>query len=171
VNELYHEASHLWNVKLTDLPSPRWEEGLASFLERLLVDLYAGDTTLAEVDRAADHVRERLRKRFADNPRLAEIPMTDFGREEMTDLSYSVGMLMFGVLYHLVGAEEFNAVVGGFFQRYHESGATTEQFVTHANEVTQTDLEPLFRDWLFTTDYRRFLDSGSTLAEIAQTYR
>jgi aminopeptidase N len=171
VNELYHEASHLWNVKLTDLPSPRWEEGLASFLERRLVDLYTGDTTLGEVERVASRIRERLSGRFADNPRLAEIPMIDFGREEMTDLSYSVGMLMFGVIYHLVGPEEFNAVVGGFFQQHHQSGASTDQFVAHADDVTQADLEPLFRDWLFTTEYRRFLDSESTLAEIAQTYR
>jgi len=171
VNELYHEASHLWNVKLTDLPSPRWEEGLASFLERRLVDLYAGDATLGEVERVASRIRERLRGRFVDDPRLAEVPMIDFGREEMTDLSYSVGMLMFGVIYHLVGPEEFNAVVGGFFQQHHESGASTEQFVAHADDVTQADLEPLFRDWLFTTEYRRFLDSESTLAEIAQTYR
>ena len=171
VNELYHEASHLWNVKLTDLPSPRWEEGLASFLERLLVDLYAGDATLGEVERVADRIRERLRGRVADDPRLSEIPMIDFGREEMTDLSYSVGMLMFGVVYHLVGPEEFNAAVGGFFQQHHESGASTEQFVAHADEVTRADLDPLFRDWLFTTDYQRFLDSESTLAEIAETYR
>jgi aminopeptidase N len=181
LNELYHEASHLWNVKLGDLPSPRWEEGLASFLERLLVDFYAGDSELSEVERAAGRIRTWLRDRFAANPSLAEIPMIDFGREEMTDLSYSVGMLMFGVIYHLVGPEEFNLVIGGFFRRHHVDGATTAQFVDQANEVTQADLEPLFRDWMFSTDlfrdwmfstdYRRFLDSESTLAEIADSYR
>jgi len=171
LNELYHEASHLWHVTLDDGPSPRWEEGMASFLERLLIDVYAGDTTLGEVERVAFRIRERLRSRFDEEPRLSEIPMIDFGREEMTGMSYRVGMLMFGVLYHLVRPEEFNQVVGGFFQRYHVSGASTEQFVSHANEMTQVDLEPFFRDWLYGTDYQRFLDSEQTLAEIAETYR
>jgi aminopeptidase N len=171
LNQLYHEASHLWNVKLNDGPSPRWDEGMASFLERLLVDLYAGDPTLGEVESVADRIREGLRSRLKDDPRLAEIPMIDFGREEMTDWSYRVGMLMFGVLYHLVGPEEFNRVVGGFFQQYHASGASTERFVAYANEVTRIDLEPFFSDWLFTTDYRRFLESQQSLAEIAETYR
>jgi len=43
--------------------------------------------------------------------------------------------------------------------------------VAHADEVTQASLEPLFRDWLFTTGYRRFLGTESTLAEIAEHYR
>ena len=43
--------------------------------------------------------------------------------------------------------------------------------MAHANEVTEVDLDPLFRDWLFTTEYRRFLDSESTLAEISDGYR
>ena len=171
LNQLYHEASHLWNVKLSDLPSPRWEEGLASFLEHLLVDLYGGDVTLGDVERVASRIRERLSDRFTANPRLAEIPMIDYGREEMTDLSYSVGMLMFAVLYHLVGPEEFNQVIGGFFRQHHVDGASTEQFVAHANEVTEVDLDPLFREWLFTTEYRRFVDSESTLAEISDSYR
>jgi aminopeptidase N len=171
LNQLYHEASHLWNVMLTDLPSPRWEEGLASFLERLLVDVYAGDAELGEVERVASRIRERLSKWFTDDPRLAEIPMIDFGREEMTDYSYSVGMLMFGVLYHLVGPDEFREAVGGFFRQYHDAGASTDQFVAHADSVTEADLGPFFRDWLHTTGYRRHLESGRSLLEIADTYR
>jgi aminopeptidase N len=171
LNELYHEASHLWNVRLTDLPSPRWEEGLASFLERLLVDVYAGDAELSEAERAAARTRRWLRERLAEEPRMAEVPMIDFGREKMTDLSYSVGRLMFGVIYRLIGPDEFNEMIGGFFRRHYAEGASTEQFVAEANEATEVDLEPVFRDWMYTTDYRRFLDSDMTLTAIADTYR
>ena len=97
--------------------------------------------------------------------------MADYGRENMTDLSYSVGMLMFAVIYNLVGPDEFNQVVGGFYQQHHTGGASTAQFADHANEVTGAELEPVFRDWLFTTDYRRFIDSEMTLTEIADSYR
>ena len=44
--EVYHEVSHLWNVPATDLPSPRWDEGLATFLQFRMADERDGTTRL-----------------------------------------------------------------------------------------------------------------------------
>ncbi len=55
--QLYHEASHLWNVELAERPSPRWDEGLATFHEVLLVDVFARDNEYRAVEAQADRIR------------------------------------------------------------------------------------------------------------------
>jgi hypothetical protein len=170
-HEFYHEASHLWNVTPTDNPSPRWNEGLASFLERLLIDVYAGEPDLPEVQRVAAVYLERLASWIAESPDLAGTPMIDYGKAGMTRYSYSAGMLMFGTLYRLVGPEDFNRIVGDFFQDHQATGGSTDQFVAYADAAVEIDLQPFFEDWLYTTQWQRFLGSNFTLEGIAETYR
>lgn len=169
--ELYHEASHLWNVDPTDPPSPRWNEGLAVFLQWLLVDLYAADESPSELEREARQVSVGLTQIFSEEPHSAQIAPIDYGREGVTWLSYRVGMLMFGVLYELVGPEDFHRTIGGFFQDHHRTGASTDQFVAYAKQVADLDLGPFFQDWMYSTGYVRFLESGASLREIAESYR
>ncbi len=89
--------------------------------------------------------------------------MVEYGREGITGLSYGVGQLMFFALHRLVGDAEFAAILGGFYRRYHGSGATTEEFVEYADRVSRLDLRPFFEDWLYTTAwYRHLTDVGST---------
>jgi hypothetical protein len=170
LNQFYHEASHLWNVVATDRPAPRWEEGLASFLEMLLVDVYNGDPDLAAVERDAREIRQRLRRDFQRNAEAAATPMIGYGRGDITGFSYRVGMLGFGVLYHRVGQETFNRIIGGFFQQYRTTGASTDQFIEWAKQTASADLESFFDDWFYTTGFQRFLDSDLTLAQIADSY-
>jgi hypothetical protein len=171
LTQLYHEASHLWNVELSDLPSPRWDEGLAMFLQALLVDVFAGDDHLTAVEQLAERTSGRLRAQFEREPRLAEIPPIAYGQEDVTDLSYRTGMLMFGVLYDLIGQEGLNRLVGGFYQQHHATGAATEDFVALAHSVSAVPLERFFDDWLYGTGYTRFLDGELSLAQIAERYR
>ncbi len=171
LTQLYHEASHLWNVELSDRPSPRWDEGMAMFLQALLVDVFAGDDRLSAVEELAERIRDRLREQFERDPRLAGIPPIAYGQEDVTDLSYRVGMLMFGVLYNLIGQEGLNQLVGGFYQEHHASGGSTADFVARANGVAPLNLDPFFQDWLYSTGYTRFLDGTLTLTQIADTYR
>ncbi len=171
LTQLYHEASHLWNVELSDRPSPRWDEGLAMFLQQLLVDVFAGDEGLSAVEGLAARMRGRIKTQFENEPRLGGIPPIEYGKEDVTDLSYRVGMLMFGVLYHLIGQDGFNQLVGGFYQEHHATGAATADFVVRANAVAPLDLDHFLQDWLYGTGYTRFLDRNLTLVQIANTYR
>ncbi|UCG88561.1 MAG: hypothetical protein JSW71_08475 [Gemmatimonadota bacterium] len=171
LTQLYHEASHLWNVELSERPSPRWDEGLAMFLQQLLVDVFAGNEALNAVEGLAGRIRSRLRTQFENEPRLSEIPPIEYGSEDVTDLSYRVGMLMFGALYHLIGQDGLNQLVGGFYQEHYAAGASTADFVARAKTVAPVDLDRFFEDWLYGTGYTRFLDSDLTLAQIANTYR
>ncbi len=171
LTQLYHEASHLWNVDLTDSPSPRWDEGLAMFHQQLLIDVFAGHESLSDVEELATRIRDRLKTRFENDQRLGQIPPIDYGEEDVTDLSYRVGMLMFGVLHHLVGQDALNELVGGFYQEHHADGASTADFVARAKDLISIDLDRFFEDWLYGTGYTRYLDGDLTLAEIADTYR
>lgn len=166
--ELYHEVSHFWNVPPLDTPSPRWNEGLASFVEEVATERIEGRRV---VDAAVGVVINRLRETLERRPDLGTVPLVDYGRENMTDFSYSVGMVFFAVLYELVGHDRFGEIVGGFHERYQSSGATTDDFNEYASSAAGVDLGPLFRDWFYSTRWTGLLAEHSSAAAIADRYR
>jgi aminopeptidase N len=70
-----------------------------------------------------------------------------------------------------VGQETFNAIVGGYYQKHHETGARTEQFVRHAQAAAGRDLAPFFQDWLYSTCWFEVLASGVKVQDLAGRYR
>ncbi|MFV1958702.1 MAG: hypothetical protein ACC662_04745 [Planctomycetota bacterium] len=146
--EVYHEVSHLWNPPDLDRPSPRLNEGLATFLQYEIADRL--DRTSRREDAVARTIA-RLRERRGEDEMLREVPFADYGRAGRTDLSYTVGLLLFDALERRVGTEAFRALVGGFYRTCAARGARTEDFVRLAVETAGADLEAFFREWLFTT--------------------
>jgi hypothetical protein len=167
MGELYHELSHLWNVKDTDSPSPRWNEGLASFLQGLLQERVDGWTGRKESDA---WVIGALRGRIASDSLLRAVPLIDYGKRGMTDESYWVGHALFGTLYELLGEQEFNRIVGGYYQRYADGG-TTQQLVMFAKRQASRDLTPIFDDWLFATRWTGLIANSASMDELAEHYR
>jgi hypothetical protein len=164
--QFYHELSHLWNAPDLDAPSPRWNEGLASFLERRLAAELDG---WSELESYMGEAGQDILGRFEENPSYQATPFIDYGKASLTGLSYRVGMLMFYALYELTGPEAFDAAIGGYFQRYRTSGGTTEAFVEFFQESTSVDLEGFFDDWLRTTHWvDRLRGAGSVNALIAE---
>jgi predicted nucleic acid-binding protein len=145
--EVHHEVSHLWNVRALDHPSPRWNEGLAMFLQYEVADALDGT---ARRRRAVERAVERVLELARDDPAVRAIPMARYGVEGRTDLSYSVGMLMFDALHREVGPAVFREMVGGFYRAHAESGGATADFVSHADTVAGGTLGPFFERWLFT---------------------
>jgi hypothetical protein len=168
LDEVYHEVSHFWNVPPTDLPSPRWNEGLASYLEERAVEALEGRPVL---DERVTVVIAGLREQLATRPELERVPLIDYGREDMTGYSYSVGMLLFGVLNELVGPEAFNRAIGGFYREYRVAGGSTDDFVAVAARVTAADLSAFFEDWVYSTEWTELVRTRGSLAEMAAVYR
>lgn len=166
VGEMYHELTHLWNARDTDVPSPRWNEGLASFLQDLLYERVNGWT-----GRRAYEARYLawFRDRVARDSTLRSAPFVDFGARAMTNMSYSLGAIMFATLYDLVGEKEFNRIVGGYYQRF-AAGGTTRDFVTHATRVASRNLTPFFDDWMFTTRWTRLVATAGSVRDLAAHY-
>lgn len=163
--ELYHEVSHFWNPPDREPLSPRINEGLAMYLQ-----LRAAQ----EIDHRTDietKLETRVRRLLeAKEPHLATTPMAEYGKEDMADWSYSVGQLMFALLEKTVGPEKFREIVGGFYQKFKESGATTADFVSFAKARGGAPAERLLAEWLTSTRWLSNLRSGETLSAMARRY-
>lgn len=167
-HELYHEVAHLWNPPAKDLPSPRWNEGLSSFLENLAEEQLTGRPV---ADARADRLLDWLRDIAPRREQLTRVPLIDYGKEQMTDFSYSEGALLFHLLYGVVGAERFRAIIGGFSRQYATTGASTSDLVSYAGRTARMNLKPLFDDWVFTTGWWAAIKDGATYPELVRRYR
>ncbi|MFY8299990.1 M1 family aminopeptidase [Pseudoalteromonas sp. SS15] len=166
LDRVYHEISHQWNVKSLDTHSPRWNEGLATFLEELTLDKFGKSGHL--------HVQTeknlaRLKKLFKDNPLYSKTAFIDYGENGLN--SYTVGMVFFRLLYDLVGENKFNALIGGFYKDYYASGATAEQFVQYIKKYADVNLERFFDEWAYTSTYSKRLMEFKSYAELYKFYQ
>ncbi len=166
VGELYHEISHLWNPVDTDSPSPRWNEGLAMFLQGLLQENLDGWTGRAKVE--AQRI-ESLKRRLASDSLVRVVPFIDYGARAMTGRSYTVGGVMFGALFELLGPAEFNKVVGGYSQHF-ALGGTTRDFIAFAKQTSSRDLTAFFDDWMFSTRWTQVVAGATSNGEVASRY-
>lgn len=167
IHQVYHEISHLWNVDLK-APSPRWEEGLATFIEYLTIEKLEHREYL---DYVTNWFLQVVKREVAADQRLSIIPMVDFGKLEMTDYSYSLGMIAFRILYEILGEEVFNQALKTFYQQYSNKEATTEDFASITNLTSGRDMSAFFNDWFFTTTYIKLLERHSTFDELVMTYK
>jgi aminopeptidase N len=166
--ELYHEVAHLWNPPETDRPSPRWNEGLSSFLEYQAQEEFTGrPVAVARADRLLDWLRSVAPRRED----LTRVPLVDYGKEQMTDFAYSEGAVFFHLLYGVVGPERFRAIIGGFSHQYATSGASTRDLAAFASRAAHMDLKPLFDDWVFTTGWWPAIKDGATYAALVRRYQ
>lgn len=166
-NEVYHEVSHLWHVTPTDGPAPRWEEGLASFLEELAVEELEGRSA---VRREAARMLESAVRFFDERPQYAGVPLVEYGQREITGLSYRAGMVFFTILYEVVGQERFTRIVGEFYRRYAASGGSTEEFVALATSEAEVDVTRLFDEWFYTTAWYELARRGMTVEQFVERY-
>ncbi|HWP38582.1 MAG TPA: hypothetical protein VNL18_13615 [Gemmatimonadales bacterium] len=167
-HELYHEVAHLWNAPATDLPSPRWNEGLSTFLEYLVVEEFSGRPV---VRARADQLLDWLRGMAARRPQLGSVPLVNYGKEQMTDFSYSVGAVFFHLLYDLAGPDRFRTIVGDFYRQFGSTGGSTSDFVALATRAAGTDVCKLFDEWFYSTSWLDTIRTGVTYAQLVDRYR
>ena len=148
IHEVYHELSHLWNVVATEPAPPRWEEGLASFVEDLAVDSLDGR---AVSDDNAQRRVARLRDRIGRDPKLSTVPLVDYGKQSMTDYSYSVGGLAFYLMYRVMGHDAFTRLIREYYATYAGGGGSTAQLVDMARRVSPVPIDGCLDDWFRTT--------------------
>jgi aminopeptidase N len=166
-HEIYHELSHLWQPDDTDKPSARWNEGLASFLEFLAVERLDGRKV---VDSQGDFLVTWLRRKADANPQWREVPMVDYGKEGLTDLSYSVGAIMFDLLHRVAGHGGFAASLRDFYQSHATTGASAAQLEAAFAAHSPVDVHPVFNDWMRTTDWYEVLSHASGIDDVAARY-
>ncbi|WP_462151091.1 M1 family aminopeptidase [Pseudoalteromonas xiamenensis] len=166
LGRVYHEISHQWNVKTLDTFSPRWNEGLATYLQAATTDLGKP----GHLESKTQTFMNQLRDRFKDNPIYSKTAFIDYGKADLN--SYAVGMVFFRIMSDLLGTDEFNAIIGKFYLTYHKQGATTQEFIDFVNKNSKVDLTTFFNEWAYsgkytervlsTTSYRDLIDYYST---------
>lgn len=167
LGELYHELSHLWNARDLDNPSPRWNEGLAMFVEYLLLEQLDKWPNRTDV---RQRVFERVKKLAATDSLARRVPLINYGSAKMTDWSYIVADVMFATLYDLVGQDEFEKIVGEYYQRF-AAGGTTRDFIEFAKRTSTRNLTQFFDDWMLTTRWTSLIADAKAPVDLAARYR
>jgi hypothetical protein len=170
LHQVYHEVSHLWNpAPLEDLPSRFETEGLASFIEFLVAERFENKEGILK--KGLDKKRRDFRQQCQWKSEFKKVPIADYGKEDLTQASYSKGMIAFYILYRLVGEETFIDIVRTFYQKYGESGATLEDFMKLAKESSKIDLTEFFREWIYGVESSGYLLSNMSMEDIVAEYK
>lgn len=154
-------------LRNTDVPSSRWNEGLASFREELATESLENRSVL---DPRADQILDWLRQQLPANPDWSTVPMRDYGRKRMTDLSCSVGMLLFNVLYRVMGDTAFLQFIREYSSEYTVRGVGLRELQDAAQRASTVDLSPVSRDWVETAGWSRVIVSASAFEEVVKKY-
>jgi aminopeptidase N len=100
--------------------------------------------------------------------RCDTVPAIRYGQQGMTDLSYSVDMILFYSLYRTLGPETFDRAYRDFFQRHRDRGARTADLVAAFRNAAPAS-GPILDDWLLTTAwYPELLRARSVLDLVAK---
>ena len=134
----------------TPFTPPRWEEGLASFVEDLAVDSLNGRMV---TDKNAQWLVGRLRQMVARDPGLATAPLVDYGKQKqsMAEYSYSVGGLAFYLMYRVMGHDAFTRLIRDYYGAHAAGGGSTDELFAMARRASPVPIDPLIDDWISTT--------------------
>lgn len=166
LDRVYHEISHQWNVKTLDTYSPRWNEGLATFLQELTLDKFGKS---GHLHTKTEKNLVNLKKVIQENPLYAKTAFIDYGKHDLN--SYTIGMLFFHLLYDLVGENKFNEMIGGFYRTYYSSGATTEQFIQYIKKHAGVNLVHFFDEWAYSSMHSKRLVEFKSYGELSKFYK
>jgi len=164
--QVYHELSHLWNVEDTDRPSPRWNEGLAMFLQSRMAAELDGWTGW---DARLDHTAQRITRDCEPPAPCGTVPFAGYGKAELTDLSYSVGFAMFYALYRTLGADTFDRAYREFYQQHRRNGGSGAELEAAFHRASPKS-DRIFKEWYDTTDWYQRLSRGESLGAIVASY-
>ncbi len=167
--DLYHEISHFWNADSRDPLPPRYEtEGLAMFLQALVSE--ARDKSAGAIAATAERCRKSFRRDCAAHPEHAKVAMADYGKADITDLSYTKGMIFFTLLHRAMGQRDFLETMGAFARRYRESGASAAEFERFVKTSSKVPLDAIFADWVDGAASSELLLGPRSLEEIFAVY-
>jgi aminopeptidase N len=165
--ELYHEISHLWNVKEVGLHPSRWNEGLAMYLMAV---------TAAELEEPGrfDSLLERyvelLRSTLERDTQYQDVPLAQAGERDATSaVAYSGGGIFFGLLHRRIGRAHLLEILKDFLAEHRQAGATTMEFadfiLSRAPEARQ-----IFDEWFLGSTYADLVLQGASFEELAERY-
>lgn len=165
---LYHELAHLWHPRENETFSCRWNEGHATFLQYLVAERMDGEVGL--LNRASSSSAARFAGNCEPDSTCAATPFIRYGEKRMTSHSYTKGMVLFHVLYELIGEEAFMELFRENYRRYAESGQTTEDLIALILEVPHPAMPRFVQEWFIGLESNGYLFAGKSVDEIVAIY-
>ncbi|MFO7892209.1 MAG: hypothetical protein R6U63_00625 [Longimicrobiales bacterium] len=165
---LYHELSHFWNAPDAETPSPRWNEGLAMYLqERVAMELDGSD-----LGRAQAAMARSVCRRARESEAVRTTPLEAYGKADMTRWSYSVGAVLFHVLDGVMGSAALDRAYRGLYQA-EKSGTVSVQELEAAFTRVEPRTQAVFDEWVHTAEWYDTLcvEHGGHLDAVMAGYR
>jgi len=169
-NQLYHEISHLWHPMETEpFPPSRWMEGLATFMEYYTVQEFEAREDY--IHRASDAMRRSFNNSCNRIPNCPVTPLIDYGKEWMFQLSYTKGMILFHVLYELIGRDAFFNLVSNYYEKYYATGGSTHDLAAIIKELPYKGVSRFVDEWFYGTESNEYLAAGKSVKDIVSLYQ
>jgi aminopeptidase N len=170
LHEMYHEVGHSWNaVAKPGVDRARWfDEAFASYFEALALRHFDGEKAFSE---RMEGYRERFRKNVQKDARAVETPISDYGKYELGDNSYTKGAWSLYVLHTLVGDADFRQIIRGLLTAHADTPVDFHDFALLAEQVSKRDLKVYFDEWIYGTESSKLLLGNSSIEEMTARYR
>jgi aminopeptidase N len=143
---LVHELSHQWfgdSVSLSEWKDIWLNEGFASYAEMLWKEHEEG---LAAAEEDIRFYYDAL----SDEAKTDTIRIGDPGPDRLFDIMvYRRGELALHALRRKVGDDAFFRILHEYFLLFRDGNATTEDFISIAEEISNVDLDTFFEAWLY----------------------
>ncbi len=146
-----HEIAHQWfgdSVTESDWDHTWLSEGFATYMTHVYAEYGKGrDALVAGLRRDRDQVLRYYQR----NPKAAIVtPASPDLRNILSTNSYQKGGWFLHMLRRLVGDEAFWNGISSYYARFKNGNALTDDFRAVMEEVSKTNLEDFFRQWVLT---------------------
>ncbi|MFN8414128.1 MAG: M1 family metallopeptidase [Anaerolineales bacterium] len=140
-----HELAHQWfgdSISVADWSDIWLNEGFATYSEALWIEHTEGRTALDE------WIKSQYQE-VASAPEYFPPPGAPAGNDLFNSGVYVRGGLTLHALRVKVGDDAFFKIMQTYFAKYEGGNASTEDFISIAEEVSGQDLQDFFQGWLY----------------------
>ena len=158
LSQIIHEVIHLgWNAKpdKNDQRIRFFDEAFTCYFELRVMDYLIGEKYM--LDKLIN-----VYKRQISSGKYKCVPISEFGKFEYGDLSYTIGAIFLYELCKFLGESCFDQITTLFLLKYRNNEVTLKKFcdeyIENADEELKDKLKLFLERWLYSVDeYKKYL--------------
>jgi aminopeptidase N len=156
-----HELAHMWwgdAVTLQDWPDIWLNEGFATYSEMLFHEkLYGREFFLS--------VMQNRKEVYIDQAATMDFPVYDPPRDQLFNwgIVYIKGSWVLHMLRRMIGEDRFWALLSSYYNTYHYSNASTDDFQKVCEQIYGQSLDWFFDEWIYHAGYPNLIYSWKNL--------